>query len=139
MSAKTDNNAKDRADADELAVILAKERLVENKPCPVCGSVEHPHPASDRAAAQTELGRAENNADEKRKKNEKARGSFFGISLGTSKADIAEAILEGICFEMKDIMAMNQELSGEVRHVRLCGGVSSPAVPCTAAPSKGRR
>ncbi len=65
-----------------------------------------------------------------RKKNEKARGSFFGISLGTSKADIAEAILEGICFEMKDIMAMNQELSGEVRHVRLCGGVSKSPMWC---------
>lgn len=59
-----------------------------------------------------------------RKKNEKARGTFFGINLGTTKADIAEAILEGICFEMKDIMAMNQELSGEIKHVRLCGGVA---------------
>lgn len=59
-----------------------------------------------------------------RKKNEKARGSFFGINLGTTKADLAESILEGICFEMKDIMAMNQELSGEVTHVRLCGGVA---------------
>ena len=28
-----------------------------------------------------------------RKKNEKARGSFFGINLGTTKADLAESIL----------------------------------------------
>ncbi len=65
-----------------------------------------------------------------RKKNEKARGSFFGINLGTSKGDLAEAILEGICFEMKDIMAMNQELSGEVKHVRLCGGVAKSPMWC---------
>lgn len=65
-----------------------------------------------------------------RKKNEKARGSFFGINLGTTKADIAEAILEGICFEMKDIMAMNQELSGEIKHVRLCGGVAKSEMWC---------
>lgn len=65
-----------------------------------------------------------------RKKNEKARGSFFGINLGTTKADIAEAILEGICFEMKDIMAMNQELSGEIKHVRLCGGVAKSELWC---------
>ena len=65
-----------------------------------------------------------------RKKNEKARGSFFGINLGTTKADLAEAILEGICFEMKDIMAMNQELSGEVKHVRLCGGVAKSPMWC---------
>lgn len=65
-----------------------------------------------------------------RKKNEKARGSFFGINLGTSKADLAQAILEGICFEMKDIMAMNQKLSGDVEHVRLCGGVAKSPMWC---------
>lgn len=65
-----------------------------------------------------------------RKKNEKARGSFFGINLGTTKADLAEAILEGICYEMKDIMAMNQELSGEIKHVRLCGGVAKSPMWC---------
>ena len=65
-----------------------------------------------------------------RRKNEKARGSFFGINLGTTKADLAEAILEGICFEMKDIMAMNEELSGEIKHVRLCGGVAKSPLWC---------
>ena len=65
-----------------------------------------------------------------RVKNEKARGGFFGITLGTTKADMAEAILEGICFEMKDIMTMNQELSGEVKHVRLCGGVAKSPFWC---------
>ena len=65
-----------------------------------------------------------------RKKNENARGSFFGINLGTTKADIAESILEGICFEMKDIMNMNEELSGEVKHVRLCGGVAKSPMWC---------
>ena len=65
-----------------------------------------------------------------RKKNENARGSFFGINLGTTKADLAEAILEGICYEMKDIMAMNQELSGEVKHIRLCGGVAKSPMWC---------
>ena len=65
-----------------------------------------------------------------RVKNEKARGGFFGITLGTTKADLAEAILEGICFEMKDIMMMNQELSGEVKHIRLCGGVAKSPMWC---------
>ena len=65
-----------------------------------------------------------------RKKNEKARGTFFGINLGTTKADIAEAILEGICFEMRDILSMNEELSGEIKHVRLCGGVAKSDMWC---------
>jgi xylulokinase len=65
-----------------------------------------------------------------RKKNEKARGTFFGIHLGTTKADIAEAILEGICFEMKDILKMNEELSGEIKRVRLTGGVAKSPMWC---------
>lgn len=63
-------------------------------------------------------------------KNENARGSFFGINLGTTKADIAESILEGICFEMKDILSMNVELSDEIKHIRLCGGVSKSSKWC---------
>ena len=65
-----------------------------------------------------------------RKKNENARGTFFGIDLGTKKADIAEAILEGICFEMKDILLMNEELAGEIKRVRLCGGVAKSDMWC---------
>lgn len=63
-------------------------------------------------------------------KNEKARGGFFGISLGSTKADIAESILEGICFEMRDIMSMNQELSGKVKRVILCGGAAKSPMWC---------
>jgi xylulokinase len=59
-----------------------------------------------------------------RYKNENARGTFFGLTLCTKKADIAQAILEGICFEMKDILLMNEELAGEIKHVRLCGGTA---------------
>jgi xylulokinase len=65
-----------------------------------------------------------------RNKNENARGTFFGINLGTTKADIAQAILEGICFEMKDIMIMNEHLSGKIEHVRLCGGVTNSETWC---------
>lgn len=63
-----------------------------------------------------------------RRKNENARGTFLGISLGTTKADIAEAILEGTCFEMRDLLQMKTDLSARIDHVRLCGGVAkSPA------------
>ena len=65
-----------------------------------------------------------------RNKNENARGTFFGITLGTKKADIAQAILEGICFEMKDILLMKEQLSGEIKNVRLCGGVAKSETWC---------
>ena len=64
-------------------------------------------------------------------KNEKARGAFWGINLGTTKADIAQALLEGICFEMKDILKMNEALYGkEVVNIRLCGGVAKSPYWC---------
>lgn len=65
-----------------------------------------------------------------RKKNEHTRGTFFGIHLGTTKADMAEAILEGICFEMKDILTMKEELAGNVKKIRLTGGVSKSPMWC---------
>ena len=63
-------------------------------------------------------------------KNENARGIFFGINLGTKKADIAQAILESICFEMKDLILMNESISSEIKHVRLCGGVTNSDMWC---------
>lgn len=65
-----------------------------------------------------------------RRKNEKARGTFLGIDLGTSKSDIAQSVLEGITYEMKDILLMKENLAGEIRNVRLCGGVAKSEVWC---------
>lgn len=65
-----------------------------------------------------------------RKKNEKARGGFLGISLGTSKGDLAEAILEGICFEMRDILDMKETLAGKIKNIRLGGGVAKSPMWC---------
>jgi len=63
-------------------------------------------------------------------KNEKARGGFLGISLGTSKGDLAQAILEGICFEMRDILSMKESLAGPVSNIRLGGGVAKSPLWC---------
>lgn len=51
--AKQDYEAKNKAFLDEQAGILA-ERLEAGKPCPVCGSLEHPHPAGKSKAAPSE-------------------------------------------------------------------------------------
>lgn len=57
-------------------------------------------------------------------KNEKAKGLFYGITLGTKKADLAEAILEGICFEMYDLVQLQKSLGANLKKIRLCGGVA---------------
>ena len=65
-----------------------------------------------------------------RRTNDEMRGTILGISLGTEKADIAHAILEGICYEMFDILKMQEEFSGPVKTVRLSGGVSKSDMWC---------
>ncbi len=65
-----------------------------------------------------------------RQVNDATRGTFLGITLATEKADIAHAVLEGICFEMKDILMMQEEFAGKVKKIRLSGGVTKSDMWC---------
>ena len=65
-----------------------------------------------------------------RQVNEATRGTFLGISLATEKADLAHAVLEGIVYEMKDILLMQEEFAGKVNTVRLSGGVTKSPMWC---------
>ena len=65
-----------------------------------------------------------------RKINENTRGTFLGITLGTEKADLAHAVLEGICYEMYDILLMQEAFAGPVKTVRLSGGVTKSPMWC---------
>ena len=79
-----DYEAKNRAFLNEQAGIIA-ETLVENEPCPVCGSTSHPHKAckSVEAPSQAELERlkkavstAETERNEKSAAASQAKGKF---------------------------------------------------------------
>lgn len=65
-----------------------------------------------------------------RQVNEATRGTFLGITLATEKADLAHAVLEGICYEMKDILLMQEEFVGEIKKIRLSGGVTKSPMWC---------
>lgn len=70
----------------EQAGIIAQE-LQDGVPCPVCGSLEHPHPAAKSAAAPTkdELSRLKDNADELLKESGNAGGA-----CGTLRGQVKE-------------------------------------------------
>ena len=56
--------------------------------------------------------------------NANARASFVGMSLSTSKAAMARAVLEGICFEMRDILRAQAAAGIEIGSIRLTGGAA---------------
>ena len=52
-----------------------------------------------------------------------ARGAIFGITRGTTQAEIARATLEGIAFEVNDVLlAMEQDVNSKIHSLRVDGG-----------------
>jgi len=55
-----------------------------------------------------------------------ARGTIVGITRGTTAAHIARAALEGIAFQVADVLdAMKIDAAGEIRELRVDGGASN--------------
>lgn len=55
--------------------------------------------------------------------NDRARGVFANISLGTSKADMMRSLLEGICFEIKNGIE-NMEKYLDISEIYVNGGLT---------------
>ena len=54
-----------------------------------------------------------------------ARGTILGITRGTKRAHIARAVLEGIAYQVKDLLdAMEQDAGNQVDVLRVDGGAS---------------
>lgn len=60
--------------------------------------------------------------------NENARGVLLGISLAHSKADVARAIMEGICLEIRDIIEAEGRAGIDIQQIRITGGGTKSAV-----------
>ncbi len=134
--ATADYEAKNRAFLDEQAGIIA-ETLENGKPCPVCGSLEHPCIAHKSAKAPTEaqLKRAKENADQARKTAEglsgeckKAKGLLDAKKDETEKR--AKELWQSVPFEdaenklpeeqkvvSEEIAALDRALSEEKKKV----------------------
>ncbi len=54
--------------------------------------------------------------------NPNARGAFFGLGMGHTRADFVRAVLEGITLNLRVILAAFQELGAGIQGMRLIGG-----------------
>ncbi len=51
-----------------------------------------------------------------------ARGTFVGMSMDTSRADLLQAVLEGVAFAIRDSFEVAKSLGIEIERSKLCGG-----------------
>ena len=120
---KADYEAKNKAFLDEQAGIMA-ETLEEGSPCPVCGSLEHPHLAEKSVSAPTEeqLKKAKKASEDAQK--DAQWKSEACAELRTKTAALEQSIekhIEGLGFEcgpddagvkiMNDLAQIKRELS----------------------------
>lgn len=56
--------------------------------------------------------------------NDMARGAFIGMTLGTTKAELLRAAMEGICFEMREMLEALKAAGFEFNTLRVTGGAA---------------
>ena len=51
-----------------------------------------------------------------------ARGTFVGMTMDTSRADMVQAVLEGVAFAIRDSVEVARNLGIEISRSKICGG-----------------
>ena len=51
-----------------------------------------------------------------------ARGAFIGMTMDTTRADLTQAVLEGVAFAIRDSVEVARSLGIEIKSSRICGG-----------------
>lgn len=51
-----------------------------------------------------------------------ARGTFIGMTMDTSRADMTQAVLEGVTFALRDSFEVAKSLGIEINRTKICGG-----------------
>jgi len=62
--------------------------------------------------------------------NPLARGAFVGMSMSTSRAEMTQAMLEGVAFSLRDILTRIRALGKEVSAARIIGGGAKSPLWC---------
>ena len=60
-----------------------------------------------------------------------ARGTFVGLSRDTTRADMTQAVLEGVSFAIRDCYEVARSLGVEIPRSNICGGGSKSPLWCT--------
>ena len=53
-----------------------------------------------------------------------ARGTFIGMTMDTARADLVQAVLEGVAFAIRDCVEVARSLGVEIPSSKICGGGS---------------
>ena len=54
--------------------------------------------------------------------NPDARGMFIGMSMDTTRADMTQAVLEGVSFGLRDSLEVAKSLGIKIERTKICGG-----------------
>lgn len=54
--------------------------------------------------------------------NPKARGTFIGMTMDTTRQDMTQAVLEGVAFGLRDSLEIARALGINIERSKLCGG-----------------
>lgn len=62
--------------------------------------------------------------------NPNARGTFIGMTMDTSRADMTQAVLEGVAFALRDSYEIAKSLGAKVERTRINGGGAKSPLWC---------
>jgi xylulokinase len=54
--------------------------------------------------------------------NPNARGTFIGMTMDTTRADMTQAVLEGVAFALRDSLEVAKSLGINLERTKICGG-----------------
>lgn len=54
--------------------------------------------------------------------NPNARGTFIGMTMDTTRADMTQAVLEGVAFALRDSLEVAKSLGIKIERTKICGG-----------------
>ena len=57
-----------------------------------------------------------------------ARGTFIGMTMDTTRADLVQAVLEGVAFAIRDSVEVARSLGIQINRSKICGGGAKSAL-----------